>query len=192
MPAYRVFFSMSTGLSKVVRVPAGTLAEIFAHIEGVEQKLGLKCERYLDNPVHWATTDFADISDDVLCDTADEHNGWIVDLWNDFCKWAQEPIEGGEEITPEQSVGFWYGLEPITVPAERWTATYYRSRMEHLYEVMRGVESEGVSFEAGPLRPQQASAVIVLFAEFLDAHDLRLEVRRGYDCLESSDDRADC
>ena len=61
-------------------------------------------------------------------------------------------------------------------------------RMEHVYEVLRGHESEGVTFDAKALTPKQAAAVIRMLEPYLDAHDMRLEVPRGYDYLASSDD----
>jgi hypothetical protein len=60
--------------------------------------------------------------------------------------------------------------------------------MEHLYEVMRGRESNGVTFDVKPLTEKQAAQVINLFSEFLDPDDLRLNVPDGRDYLASSAD----
>jgi hypothetical protein len=93
-----------------------------------------------------------------------------------------------EELTPEGAQTFWHGLVDIDVPPQRWTSDYYRERMEHLYEVMRGKEHEGVNFDEKPLTPKQAASVIRLFETYLDSHDLRLDVPNGYDYLASSSD----
>ncbi|HEA67728.1 MAG TPA: hypothetical protein ENI07_13020 [Desulfobacterales bacterium] len=54
---------------------------------------------------------------------------------------------------------------------------------------MRGQESDGITFdEIPPLTPEQAGQVIVLFSEYLDTADIRLEVPRGHNRLASSDD----
>lgn len=58
--------------------------------------------------------------------------------------------------------------------------------MGSLYEVMRGRPSEGITFDVKALTPAQAGAVIRLFEQFLDTHDVRLEVPHGYDHLASS------
>ena len=98
-----------------------------------------------------------------------------------------KPIET-EELTREGAQTFWHGLVDIPVPVERWTGDYYRERMEHLYEVMRGKENEGVTFDEKPLTPRQAAVVVRIFATYLDGGDLRLDVPNGYDYLASSSD----
>lgn len=57
-----------------------------------------------------------------------------------------------------------------------------------LYEVMRGRKSEGVTFDEKALTPKQTAKVIILFSEFLDHHDIRLDVPNGRDQLASSTD----
>jgi hypothetical protein len=74
------------------------------------------------------------------------------------------------------------------VPTERWTAEYYKERMDCLYAVMRGRETEGVSLDVKALTVKQAAAVARLFAEFLDPGDNRLDVPHGHDYLASSYD----
>ena len=44
--AYHVFFDLSSGLSKPLRVPKGITAAIWGHIEGVEAALPLKREQW--------------------------------------------------------------------------------------------------------------------------------------------------
>ena len=60
--------------------------------------------------------------------------------------------------------------------------------MEHLYEVMRGRKSEGVTFGEKALTTKQAAAVINIFSPYLDHDDRRLDVPNGYDYLASSYD----
>lgn len=188
-----VFFAFSAGLAKPIHAPKGTLASILAHVEEVEETLGLKRTQFKNNPVHWDSFDpayragFPDIEDKILCDTARRHNDWVRRLYANIERWAEAPVADGEEITPEAAAGFWHALQLLTVRPERWTADYYRNRMEHLYEVMRGQPSEGVFFDEEPLTPRQAGAVIRIF-EFLDKDDLRLDVPKDCDRLASSYD----
>lgn len=99
-----------------------------------------------------------------------------------------KPPAPPETMTPADAQTFWHGLRQIEVPAERWTSDYYRDRMEHIYEVLRGREHEGVTFDSKGLSPKRAAAVINVFSEFLDSHDLRLDVPNGHDYLASSSD----
>lgn len=190
--SYHVHFSMSTGLAKPLRVPAGTKAEILAHVRDVEKTLGLKTTQYRDNPAHWMRNDFADLSDEVLCDTASKHNRFVVRLYEQFAEWSEKPVKGGEKLTPADAAEFWHGLQKIEVPPDRWNAGYYREQMERVYEVMRGRPADGVTFDGKPLTTEQAVAVIILFSEFLDTHDIRIDVPVGHDHLACSDEYAWC
>lgn len=191
--SYHVFFAFSQGLARPMTAPKGTLAAILAHVAEVEETLGIKRTRYMDNPEHWDwrgpafRAGFPDVADEVLCETAQGHNEWVRCLYDRFAEWAKNPPDGGEEITPDQAAQFWPGLRMIEVAPDRWTRDYYRNRMEHLYEVMRGRPSEGVTWRVPKLSPKQAGAVIWLFG-FLDTGDIRLEVPRGCDHLASSYD----
>ncbi len=191
--SFHVFFSMSVGLSCPLMVPKGKLAEILRHVQWVEAELGYKTEQYRDNPKHWKTTAPKEgVSDETYCETAEAHNDYVRSLYDDFGKWSKEPSEDGEIITPDDAKQFWHGLQTINVPLSRWTKEYFKARMDALYETMRGRDAEGVSFDAKPLTIEQASAVITLFDQYLDDHDIRLEVPKGYDSLYSSDDYAWC
>lgn len=95
-------------------------------------------------------------------------------------------MSDGETITPDDARTFWYGLELLSVTPDRWTSDYYRGRMEHLYEVMRGRANEGVTFNARAITTKQAAAVINLLEVYLDRSDLRLEAPKGCDDLASS------
>lgn len=194
MSSHHVYFALSTGLSGPVTVPRGTLSNAIVHVEGLEETLGLKRTQYRDNAVHWDTFDpafrhgFPDVEDKTLCEAVAEHNDWVRRFYEDLARWAAQPAPDGEELTPEQAQQFWHGLQLLTVQPGRWTHEYYRARMEHFYEVMRGRPNEGVTWGVPKLSPKQAGAVIWLFSELLDTHDIRLEVPRDRDYLASSYD----
>lgn len=193
----RVFFAFSTGLSKPVNAPAGTLASIHQHIESVEQKLGIhhmECGTDKDASIAWDHWDnryragFPDVDDKVLCETVAKHNDWVRHFYDRLQGWYEKPIKGGEKITPKDAELFWHGLHILAVRPSRWTPDYYRARMEHAFEVMRGREDGGVSFDAKVLTPAQAGAVVHLFETFLDPGDARLECPKGHDHLANSDE----
>lgn len=188
--AYHVFFSFSSGLAAPLWAPKGTKAAIKEHIKEVERILRLKRTKYRDNPVHWDSfsRDFSQISDELLCQTISEHNRWVRGYYHNFGKWSKEPVKDGEIITPKDAEKFWFGFEMFHVPPERWTADYYREQMEVCYRVMRGHPTQGITFETKALTPKQAGAVIWLFADFLDTHDIRLEVPNGRDHLATSNE----
>lgn len=186
--SYHVFFDMSTGLRHSLFAPPGTLQSIWTHAEVIEAALQLQRAQYHDNPVHWNPwqRNFQQFSAEYLCRHVHEHNQWVMRMWELFEKWDTCPVDGGEEITPEESQRFWFVFERFSVPVEKWTKEYYEERMQVLYEVMRGRETEGITFGTQKLTPRQAAAVIRLFAEFLDADDIRLDVPWGEDYLTSS------
>ncbi len=192
--SFRVFFSFSTGLATPLKAPKGTKSALMEHVQRVESVLGLRRIEYHENPVRWDHFDpnfrdgFPDVANDLLCRTVEEHNEWVRRVYKRFGEWAAHPVEDGEEITPEEAAAFWHGFELLQVEPRRWTSDYYRARMESLYEVMRGRESEGVTFDAKPLSPAQAAAVVRIFDEYLDGHNLRLDVPHGRDYLASSTD----
>ena len=190
--SYHVFFSFSTGLSQPMVCPKGTLEKIKTAIADTEKALGLVTTQYLDNPKHWDSRKndeaIKGVDDKVLCETAMRHNNFVRWLYEDFEKWSKNPPEDGETITLDEAKGFWHGLEFIKVSPDRWTPEYYIDRMEHLYEVMRGRDSQGVSFGEKALTEKQAAQVINLFSEYLDSDDRRLDVPRGHDSLASSYD----
>lgn len=171
-------------------VPKGTLAAIRAHVAKVEQTLGFEPTQYRDNPRYWKTTTPKEgVTDEVLCRVAGEHNAWVRQLYADFVTWQQQPPKPPTELLRVKAArDFWHALRMIDVPPGRWTSDYYRGRMEHLYEVMRGRENEGFRLDARALTPLQAGAVVRLLEGVLDVGDLRLEVPNGHDELRSSVD----
>lgn len=188
--SYQVFFSFSTGLTAPLTVPVGTKAGILRHVSDVEQTLELKLVRRELNPGYWDYRDrFEGVDDETLCSTVIRHNEWVRWLYDRVADWAKEPATGNTEvITPEDAQAFWHGLTLLEVDTARWTKEYYRERMDHLYEVMRGREDQGVTFDEKALTPKQAASVIRLFSVYLDTNDIRLDVPKGGDRLASSDD----
>jgi len=195
--SYRLMFDFTTGLAKPVMAPIGTKDRIIKHIEQVESVLGLKrmtVGEGEDACLAWDYWDeryragFPDVDDKILCETVSDHNAWVRRLYDQLGGWFTAPVEDGEIITPDDARAFWHGLRTLEVRPDRWTADYYRDRMEHVFEVMRGGESEGVSFDAKALTPAQAGAVVHLFETFLDRNDMRLECPKGHDRLASSDE----
>lgn len=188
--SYAVFFDFSTGLASPIQVPKGTLVTILAHVGQVEKALCLIPVKPEVGERRWDITrkSFQGIEDELLCETVERHNRWVRRLYDQISEWSEKPPREGEEITPEAAAKFWHALRRLTVPPARWTSDYYRARMDSLYEVMRGRDSEGVSLDTKALTPKQASAAIRLFSEFLDTNDLRLEVPNGHDFLASSYD----
>lgn len=160
----------------------------------------------------------AAVSNKTLCEVAASHNSWVRWLYKKLGEWSEskrqnktpegvwekqqygdgrwhlvtlrrESLPPPETLSPEQAQTFWRALHQISVPPSRWTGEFYVDRMQHLYEVMRGRENEGVTFDASKhLSPKQAAAVVILFGEYLDDHDMRLDVPNGYDYLASSCD----
>jgi len=206
--SYHVFFSLSTGLSTSIQVPKGSKSSILSYVNEVEAKLGLKREKYKDNPVHWDrwNRDLSKIEGKLLCTTVEHHNRWVREWYENFAFWAEKPFTvgkgyqdegpnrrypvgwGSETITPDDAKEFWHGFEMLEVPLGKWTREYYVARMEVLYEVMRGRPSEGITFGTKALTPRQAAEVINLFSEYLDSHDMRLDVPKDRDYLASSYD----
>lgn len=187
--SFHVFFGFSQGLSGSLFVPPGTIRAIMEHVSEIETTFGFETTQYLKNPPHWKSTiPSTEITDEVYCLTADRHNAWVRNLYAKFGEWSKSPVKPGEELTPKKAAKFWHALTMVEVPPERWTEDYYRARMEHLYEVMRGRPNEGVTFEAKPLTEKQAADVINLFSNYLDVGDLRLDVPNGRDYLASSSD----
>jgi hypothetical protein len=186
--SYKTFFTFSAGLTKTIKVPVGTKESIKTHIEWIERTLSIEREKYLNNPENWKHNDYLNIKDDVLCKSAEKHNDWVRRVYEDLQDWSKKEPETFEEITNKDFQMFLPALSFITVKPERWTGDYYTKRMEVLYEVMRGREKEGISFDVKPLTEKQASQVIVLFSEFLDHEDRRLMVPKNRDDLASSYD----
>jgi hypothetical protein len=191
MPKF-VYFTFAAGLSAPLTCPKGTLAKIQQHVRETEEVLRLKTTKYLDNPPHWDHFAWREVvpelDDKVLCGAVSEHNAWVHRIYGKFAKWSATPPGGETEtITPEQAQTFWHGLEELTVEPERWTADYYRERMNAMYDVLRGRETEGTTLGADPLTAEQADAVIGLVSVYLDTHDIRLSVCKGEDHLTDSD-----
>jgi hypothetical protein len=186
--SYKGYFIFAQGLSKTIQVPIGTKEKIDNHVKWIESTLNIEREKYLDNPERWKFNDYKNISNEVLCNSAEKHNNWVRDIYDLFQKCSKTPLVEFEDITPEEAQLFFPALQIITVKPERWTGEYYTSRMETIYSVMRGNEEEGITFDALKLTIKQAEQVIILFSEFLDNDDRCLMVPKGQDYLASNYD----
>lgn len=196
--SYRVYFEMSTGLSKPVTVPKGTLQKILERIQFTEESLGLVIEENPEsaNGKKYYKRSRQDLTlpelgpgilDETLCSVAEKHNSFVTALYEELEKYSGSPATDGEIITPEQSAEFWYGLARIDVPHARWTEDYYRARMDEIFESLRG-RGDVIIFDSRALTPGQAADVINIFGNFLDRWDMRLDVPKGHDYLASSND----
>lgn len=165
-------------------VRAGYYADILEHIKKVEGALHIEREQYMEFPVHWKNTRYTDVDDDTLCDWKVWHNQWVRNVYEYFSEVSQKSPTGDTEIiTPEMAQEFWFALRMIYVPIERWTAEHYMQKMDEIFDVMVKGENDGVSFDAGPLTPEQAHQVVILFSGWMDKHDTRLELPRGRDYM---------
>lgn len=182
------------GLARTLRVPAGTQSRAVDHINHIEGILGIKATRYGDGPAHWnLPPGWADgIADEDLCSAVMEHNQWVFWMHANLAEWGKNTVVTGEDLTPELAQEWWHGMAVLTVAPGRWTKEFYRHSIEHLYEVMRGRDSEGVFFDAKALTPAQAGSVIRLFGYYLDQDDQRLEVPKGCDFLMDCDEYEWC
>lgn len=189
----RVYFGLSSGLSKPIKVPIGTCDKIKNHINEVTEKLQLKVEQYRDNPPHWTNcSPSSEVPDDVASQYVFEHNRWVRQIYADLSTWSETPPDEYEELTPEFARTIWYGLATLYLTYDRWTEETYVAEMEKCFEVMQGRETDGVGFGEKPLTKRQAAAVIWLFSEYLDRADVRLEVPNGRDYLVTDDEYAWC
>jgi len=189
---YFTYFSFAAGLEKPIWVEKGAIQRMLDHVAEIEKALNLTREKYLDNPEHWTreSKKFVGIDDDKLCAVVSRHNRYIRAFYDQLAECSKKGKRPNtERLTPKKAQEFWHALDELHVEPGRWSADYYREEMERIYEVMRGRETDGVSFNAKkPLTPEQADAVICLFSEFLDSHDIRLAVPVGHDRLASSYD----
>lgn len=185
-----VLFALSEGLAKPIRVPKGTYAKILDHVADIERRLDLKNTKVPDQN-HWnmwaLQEAFDRLKDGDFCAIAREHNRWVHWLYERLAEWSEKPpkTKESENLTPKLAKEFWHALQEFAVPVERWDRDYYVEMMEHAYEVMRRKEHDDEYFDAEPLTSKQADAVINLFGQWLDEHDMRLAVPNGHDCLKS-------
>lgn len=187
---YETMFSLAVSVASPMRVPEGTIARIEEQIAATEQALGFEREKYRDNPERWMSHNVSrDIDDRKACEAVAKHNQFVVWLFRRMEAWGKSPPDKDAEVlTVERSAELFPFLVQIRLSPDRWSGDFYQERMDEFYEVMRGRATNGISFGAKSLTPQQADAVVTLFAEHLDLHDIRLAVPKGRDYLARSDD----
>lgn len=186
--SFKLFFCFSPGLKKTINVPKGTFARMMDHVAKTEQILGIERETYMGRVRwnHWPLIKKMDsLTKELLCSTVEEHNA-TVRWFYELCEGATAPTKKTERLSPKKASQFWLGLGLLELPVEKWSAEYYRSMMEAVYECLRGRESEGMVPDCEPMTPKQAEQVISLFSQWLDHSDIRLAVKKNDDCLSSS------
>lgn len=189
MTLHAIFFELSKGLSKKIKAPVGTYETLKAHIEQVTKTLELEIFEYDNNPPRWKTrTPPKHISNDVAGAAVFNHNRIIRKFYADLASWSQNPLQEGEDLTPELMGEIWYGLSMLSLPYNRWSQDVYMEEMEALFDVMRGKGRQGIEFEAPPLTAEQAADVINLFSIYFDYADVRLTLPNEYDCLVAGED----
>jgi len=182
---FHTYFAFTNGLTESVHVPKGTLQELSNNFKALENALGCTIPEST-----WEKNVNPPVFVEMLCSFVDRHNKAVIRFYG-LLEAKLEQSFGTEVITPEIAATFWKQLKIIELSPKFWSGDYYRDRMEHLYDVLRGRESEGVTWSKGAkLTPTQAANVINLIASYLEPNhsDLRLDVPKGHDYLASSYD----
>lgn len=157
-------------------------------VNETERKLGIRRE-YYEGSCRWNHFPLVakTVSDEDYCDAVEKHNSMVRWFYEECSVAGKEATEQRPEgISPEMAKNLFIGLQQLRVPPEKWTSEYYQARMEAIYSTLRGRSEEGMTFDSEPLSINQARDVIVLFSQFLDSHDIRLEVCKGHDGLTNS------
>lgn len=186
--SFKVFFSLSTGFKCDLYFRKGTYDRILKHVNDTERRLGIRREYYNGDCRwnHWPLV-AKEIDDKEYCDAVECHNAMVQYFYSECCEATNEPTEKRpDRITPDMAKNLFIGLSELDVPPERWTRGYYQNRMEAMYQTLRGNPTEGMSIDSEPLSLKQARDVIVLFAQYLDKNDIRLDVCKGQDELTDS------
>jgi hypothetical protein len=185
---FKVFFDFTVGFSRDLYFPAGTYQRVFSVIRETEKQLRIPIETYRGE-LRWGAWSGEHLDDDKYCDIAWDHNRMVERFYKNCTEATTYPTKKRpERITVNAAKRLFVGLRRIEIQPERWSAAHYQKKMQSIYKVMRGQESEGATFDSDPLTVSQARAVIILFSQFLDRHDIRLDVCKGDDWLTNSYD----
>jgi hypothetical protein len=194
--SYHVYFAFSTGLSKPLRVPEGTLADLWSKIERVESVLGLertpsytpegedqrpgwswrsveKCIRAKlgERPEHHLAAREWDSDRERMAEVIEWHNDFVRRLYDDFGKWSTDlkgKRKGVEVISLEAAAEFWGGLKILEFPRDLWTERCFENHMEHLFTLISKRKSQGMSLDCEAFSDKQKSALIWLLEGELD------------------------
>jgi hypothetical protein len=181
MPSFCVFFTFSSGINEVMKVPVGTCDSILKHVETVTKKGGLKIIKYRDNPYHWESCEPSkDLDNLTVSNLVRNHNSWVERLYINMNLWSKTSPKESEDMTPEFMKSIWYGLSMLRLPICRWSGDFYKEEMQRIFDVMRGEFDIGIDWGETPLTPKQAMGVIHLFEVYLDENDVRLELPDGW------------
>lgn len=193
---FELFFDLAVGFKKPLTAPEGTYRAILKQIRYVESELGFNREKYKDNPWRWNDTEKEGVTDEAFCEVAEKHNNFVIWLHGKLSEWtARRPDGKTEVITVEQSKDFMPGLRRLDIPFERWTEDHFEKKLTSFYEIVRGRNTDGVSFGAEPLNEDQAAQVVLLLHEYIIGHGRfpkEYDVPRGHDYLTNSEDTVWC
>lgn len=179
--SYQTFFNFSDSLLQDLVVPTGTVKRVRDHICKTAEALQIKP---FDEQA-WVWDNNTAVNDEVLCAAVEEHNRFVMHFHDQLSAWAEKPMSEGETFTVSESKRLFKFLNTMRVPLERWSEEYFIEQMRVIYEVMRGRSENGITFDAKPLSPEQCDAVLTLFSEFMDKHDVRVAVLKGKDMIGS-------
>lgn len=186
--SFMVFFDLSVGFNRTLYFREGTYSRVLLAVNRTERRLGIRRE-YYEGVCRWNDWPLVSksVDDKDYCQAVEEHNAMVRHFYEECSEAKAKPTKHRTEgITPYMAQNLFIGLRQLTVPAEKWTYEYYQSRMEAIYDTLRGRSQEGMTFDSPPLSIEQARDVICLFAQYLDSHDIRLEVCKGHDSLTNS------
>lgn len=186
--SFFVYFDFSVGFNTTLFFRKGTYERVLLAVNETERRLGIRREYYEGSCRwnHWPLV-AKTVSDKDYCDAVEKHNSIVRWFYEECSKASNEATkQRPEAISPDMATNLFIGLQQLTVPVQKWTYEYYQARMEAIYDTLRGRPEEGMTFDSEPLSIEQARDVVVLFAQYLDSHDIRLEVCKGHDSLTNS------
>lgn len=187
--SFRTFFDFTLGFNRTLYFKSGTFDRVHKQVNETERRLGIRREYYMGSCrwSNWPKLVSDETSDEEYCRAVEKHNSMVRCFYQECCGAGKRKTKAKPEaITPYMAQNLFIGLRQLNVRPERWTYEYYQSRMEAMYQAMRGNETEGIIFDSKPLTIKQARDVIILFSSYLDTHDIRLDVCRGHDQLTNS------
>lgn len=192
--SYHIFFDLSTGLSRRLRVPKGTRQRILIHIAETEQTLGLKRTptytpegeppragwhwrepgadmiAHLGERPKWPESRAWEAKQEGMASCVREHNHFVRSLYRLF---TEKHTGKTELLQPKDSVEWWGGLASLDLPTDLWTRDHYEEHLRHLGRLLLRGEDEGVRLDC-KLKPKQAAAILNLL-------DCELDRYHGFD-----------
>jgi len=193
-----VKFELSTGVLNTIKVPEGTIDYCLDRIEKTIHKAQLKCQVFRGNVSFEKREPHPSLNNKEASNIVIEHNQFVNNFYNDLTKWSKEPPkEPTEDLIPEISKRFWYGLVELRLPPHRWDGEFYEQTMKNFFQIMQGNKEKQQEFgifwdESNKLTAKQAAEVIWLFAPFLDSTNIQLEIDEIGEELMKTEDLSQC